>query len=456
MKKFTLALSTCALLASQASPAIAPTVMVTMDGHVYTDPCPCPDKSASMPIAGVKIYLQQQIYTVQTASAASIPIPLLDSSTTDIAGHFAFNPITAGGYTMSFQRAGNVTRTIDVYTAKDTTMRVSLLAAGAHGGVQGKVLAACSQSVLAMPCVLTPLPKCTLTVTVSAPVIYQTTTSYVPIGGAVFTTITDDSGNYSIDSIPISSNNTRAYVTAGKTGYVSQSIDTGLWNSTKTTVNFTLSPNSNLAGGDSVYTTPASPVTKDSITYNFYDADACCCAEFISPTVSVSDTIVYLSFSVNTTPCQQCECFAAGKWYGFKGGALKAGKYGIYRAQSQYCPPGTACPLIALLPVRIGEVVVRSSSSAARQPALTNTLVNGMTLKQEKGTLTMSFMLDRPGHIRARVFNARGILAGELYNGQASSGTHRCSWKAPAGGVYFLSVDLNNSIVSSRTMIVSQ
>lgn len=454
MNKFTLALSMCALLASQVIAAIVPTVTVYIDGYVYTDPSPL--KIASMPIAGVKVYLQPQIYTVQSASAASIPVSLLDSSTTDASGHFAFDPITAGGYTMSFQHAGNVTRTLDVYAAKDTTMRVSLLAAGAHGGIQGKALATCGQSVLTMPCVLTPLPKCTLTVTVGSPIIYQTTATYAPIGIAIFTAVTDDSGNYSIDSIPISSNNTRAYVTASKTGFVSQTVDTGLWNMTKTTVNFTLSPNSTPAGGDSVYTTPANPTTKDSITYNFYDADACCCAEFISPSVSVSDTMVYLSFSVNTTPCQLCKCAAAGKLYAFKGGALKAGKYGIYRAQSLYCPPGTVCPMIALLPVRIGEVVVRSPSSTVRPFTSRNALVNGMTLKQEKGTVTMSYILDQTGHIRIKVFNARGILAGEIYNGQASPGTYSYSWKAPVGGVYFLSVDLNGTPVSSRTVIISQ
>jgi hypothetical protein len=205
-----------------------------------------------------------------------------------------------------------------------------------------------------------------------------------------------------------------------------------------------------------VYTIPASPTTKDSITYNFYDSDACCCAEFISPSVSVSDTIVYLSFSVNTTPCQLCKCAAAGKWYAFKGGALKAGKYGIYRAQSLYCPPGTACPMIALLPICIGEVVVRSPSSTVRPFTLRNALVDGMTLKQEKGTITMSYILDQPSHIRVKVFNARGILAGEIFNGPASSGRHLFSWRAPAGGVYFLSMDLNGTAVSSRTMIVSQ
>jgi hypothetical protein len=125
------------------------------------------------------------------------------------------------------------------------------------------------------------------------------------------------------------------------------------------------------AAGDSVYTTPAKPTTKDSITYNFYDSDACCCAQFVNPTVSVSDTIVYLSFSVNTAPCQLCKCSAAGAWNAFKGGPFKAGKYAIYREQSFYCPPGSLCPAIVLLPVRIGQVVVAPDTTTYPQFRLT-------------------------------------------------------------------------------------
>jgi hypothetical protein len=143
------------------------------------------------------------------------------------------------------------------------------------------------------------------------------------------------------------------------------------------------------AAGDSVYTTPAKPTTKDSITYNFYDSDACCCAQFVNPTVSVSDTIVYLSFSVNTAPCQLCKCAGTGAWNAFKGGTLKAGKYAIYREQSFYCPPGSLCPAIALLPVRIGQVVVAPDTTTYPQFRLTPpspTVRDSVSLWFVKGT----------------------------------------------------------------------
>jgi hypothetical protein len=82
--------------------------------------------------------------------------------------------------------------------------------------------------------------------------------------------------------------------------------------------------------------------------------------------------------------------------------------------------------------------------------------LNDMTLKQEKGTITLGYTLKQPGHVRVHVFNARGILAGEMYDGQALSGAHRFSWTAPVGGVYFLSVGLNGITVSSRMVIIPQ
>ncbi len=209
------------------------------------------------------------------------------------------------------------------------------------------------------------------------------------------------------------------------------------------------------AGGDSVYTTPARPTTKDSITYNFYDSDACCCAEFVNPSVSVSDTMVYLSFSVNTAPCEACRCDMPGAWHAFAGGTLKAGRYGIYRNQSLYCPPGTVCPLIALLPVRIGEVVVADYTAAGR-PQPGSALFGPLLLSQEKGTVTLDCTLMQPGQMRARVFTARGVLAGEICNGQACAGLHRFVWTCAAPGVYVVSMDINGVAAATRKIIVSR
>jgi hypothetical protein len=427
-----------------------------VDGYVYTDPYPM--RIMSMPISGVKAYLQSQLAILQQTPAISIPVVLVDSAITDATGHFAFKPAATGSYNVSFQHAGYVSLTASIYTTKDTTMRVSMLATGAHGAVKGKVLAGCAPSPLAIPCILKPLPKCTVTVmigTLYTILAKQSAVIYPPMAAQIFTAVTNDSGNYSIDSIPISANNTRATVAAVKGGFVSQSVDTGLWNMTTTTVNFTLSPNQILAGNDSVYATPPKPLTKDSITYNFYDADACCCAQFVNPMVLVQDSMVILFFSVNTNPCMLCDCMGIGKWYAFKGGRLKAGRYGIYRQENIYCPPGQACPAIIALPVKIGEVVVTNPASV-RPMAQGVKPLSGLVLTQEESTISLSYDLPKPGRVRVNVFNARGICAGGLFKGQATPGAHRFSWTAATPGVYFVSVEVNGVAAAARRIVISK
>jgi hypothetical protein len=452
MKKFALALSLCALCASYSVAAVVPTVMVTIDGYVSTDPYPM--KIMSMPISGVKAYLTSQLAILKQTPGVAFTV-MVDSAITDATGHFAFKPAATGSYNVSFLHAGNVSLTASMYATKDTTMRVSMLATGAHGAVRGKVIAACSGLPLARPCILLPIPKCTVTVVVGP--LYYTLADpaiaiYPPVAAQIFKAVTNDSGNYSIDSIPISANNTRATVTAVKGGFLSQSIDTGLWNMTTTTVNFTLSPNQISAGNDSVYTTPPKPLTKDSITYNFYDADACCCAQFVNPMVLVQDTMVILSFSVNTAPCMVCLCAGAGKWYAFKGGRLSAGRYGIYKQENIYCPPGQACPAIIAMPVKIGEVVVTNTASVG-PTALHVTPLSGLTLTQEKSTISLSFVLPQPGHVRVNVYNARGMRAGEIFNGQAMPGTHRFSWTAAGPGVYVVSVEADGRAATQKVIV---
>jgi hypothetical protein len=208
--------------------------------------------------------------------------------------------------------------------------------------------------------------------------------------------------------------------------------------------------------GDSVYTTPARPTPKDSITYNFYDADACCCAVFVDPSVSIVDTMVRLTFSVNTAQCDLCRCILPGARQAFKGGPLKAGKYGIYRAQSFYCPPGSLCPAIVILPVRIGEMVVSSSTTDVLWQAPPSMRTGGLMLSQERNTIHIGYELSQPGHMRVRIFNAQGIMVKDLRDGESPAGMQRFSWTAPSQGVYFVRVEVNGTIAASREVIVSR
>jgi hypothetical protein len=48
------------------------------------------------------------------------------------------------------------------------------------------------------------------------------------------------------------------------------------------------------------------------------------------------------------------------------------------------------------------------------------------------------------------------MLVGRLHNGLAGAGMHGFSWKAPAQGVYVMSVEINGTANVSRKIIVSQ
>jgi hypothetical protein len=111
---------------------------------------------------------------------------------------------------------------------------------------------------------------------------------------------------------------------------------------------------------DSVWTAPARPTVDDSITFHLFSLSVCCCAEYHNDKVLVNDTMITLSFAVNSEPCTRCNCFAAGDWHEFKTGPLAAGTYGIYTAQDYYCKPGDPCPMIGMpvIMVRVGEVTV--------------------------------------------------------------------------------------------------
>jgi hypothetical protein len=134
---------------------------------------------------------------------------------------------------------------------------------------------------------------------------------------------------------------------------------------------------------------------------------------------------------------------------------LKAGKYAIYRMETFYCPAGRGCPAVIMLPVRIGQVVVTGTTDVFSKPTAAIT-ASGLTLAQENKTVWLDYALAQQGHVNVKVFNARGILAGTIYNGQASAGAHRFSWTATAKGIYFLSVEINGVPAASRKIIVSQ
>jgi hypothetical protein len=115
---------------------------------------------------------------------------------------------------------------------------------------------------------------------------------------------------------------------------------------------------------------PAQPTTADSIRFQLFDSNGCCCAAYIYDSVlSVSDTTIILSFKADYDPCMLCDCALLGRWLPYKTAPLKTGTYGVYRLYDP-CYPGKICPKILIQPVRIGQIIVTPSSSIFRTPHL--------------------------------------------------------------------------------------
>jgi len=202
---------------------------------------------------------------------------------------------------------------------------------------------------------------------------------------------------------------------------------------------------------DTVTVTPQKPTSKDSLHFDLFTLLWDCCTQYYKKTVSVSDTMIVLSFEysdINT-----CECIVAGSHTVFACGPQKAGKYAIYKAPSIYCPT-PPCPVAVLRPVRVGEIVV-SAPSAIASPLPVAQGARFSWRNMGKGA-QLECRLSEPGRLSAVVYNAGGMRVEQIYNGHISAGLHGFSWTAAAPGAYFLSVELNDAQVVTRKIVVNR
>jgi hypothetical protein len=116
--------------------------------------------------------------------------------------------------------------------------------------------------------------------------------------------------------------------------------------------------------GDSVWTEPAEPTTADSVVFHLFNENLCCCTQYHNVSLSVVDTTIMLGFEADARRCSVCYCIVAGSWVEFTSAPLAAGTYGVYKAQSMYCPPGEDCPAVVIAPERVGELTVTGSTAA--------------------------------------------------------------------------------------------
>jgi hypothetical protein len=394
---------------------------VSISGTVFDDPYPM--KRLSMPIQQATVKLWEPLYILLNQAGPIIYPPtnqLIDSAITDAQGKFAFKPTIAGSYIVSADHSSYASRQIDVYATADTSVNIVLVAKGAMASVAGTVWQPCPPY---LNCVRQPAAGCTVTVAKDGYLAIPLADALIPapIFTSSYKAVTDVSGHYLVDSIPLTQNGERVYVTAVKTGYTSQSADTSIWNMMTTTVDITLAQAS---GGsrDTVYVTPEQPTIKDSIAFRLFNINHDCCTVYRGNAVSAGDTAIYLSYTYDES--MVCQCLVAGSWTDFVSAPLSAGKYGIYKAESPYCPAGQICPQVRIAPVRVGEVtVVRASgSNPVNRAAISNAhagirITNGM----------ISATVPYAGNVILRAYDVRGALVETLFDGWMAAGSHSFS-----------------------------
>lgn len=225
----------------------------SISGTVTDDPRP--SRRMPKPLEKVKVYLMrmEQMYTVDDpeASTALYPVPYgtIDSAVTDAEGRYGFSGYGDGQYRLSFVAAGYRGRVVNLALSTDTTIDVQLVPEDAAGAVSGTVstVKCPSNPLMGMPCVLEPLPGCTVTVypadcglIAPGPVpLAKGAADLVPLCPG-YTAVTDEQGAYMIEDIALSYNEYPVTVTARKAGYVTATTSATLSNTMTTRVDFQL------------------------------------------------------------------------------------------------------------------------------------------------------------------------------------------------------------------------
>lgn len=233
----------------------AQTVSYRVSGTVTQDPGAT---YIRMAIQSAKVYLKTgtgvPILLAKKSAAIAYPLyTIIDSATTDAGGKFTFASVSQGAYVLGFVAAGYQSRDVTIQVPPDTQVSVSLLKTGAVCTITGSVKEF-HGTCPGLPCAVPPIPGCSVTVYI--PLLLQPLTlAAAPIVlGNRYTAVTDNAGLYTIDSIPVTYDNSTVTVTASKTGFASDSKQAVLFSNSSVTVNFALSP---------AYTNPETTTVSD-------------------------------------------------------------------------------------------------------------------------------------------------------------------------------------------------
>jgi len=178
---------------------------------------------------------------------------------------------------------------------------------------------------------------------------------------------------------------------------------------------------------DTVFVTPLKPTFLDSLYFDLYNAEHCCCTQYYSKNVTVSDTLIILSYKSDDQQCMLCNCILAGSHTDFKCGPQKAGKYAIYKSETPYCPPGQICPALIIFK-KVGEIIVTAPTNIKDY---STKIQNEATIKfvNSKNYLVFNIILNKSQIISMNIYDLKGNIVNKLIiNKQLSKGNYTLSY----------------------------
>ncbi len=219
-------------------------------GKVTDDPYP--QKRASLPVAGAKLYVTYApVYILGKSrdGKAAAPNAILDSAVTEADGSYTLSA-PQGYLQISVSADGYDPRTTSISLNKDTVVNFVLLPEGAKTSFSGSVTTvACPGTSPTSPCTVVPVPNCTLTVRKANCWPYYPggldslkAKLIAPVQCPAYTAVTDENGEYLISDIPVTTNGESVTVTASCKGYKTAREESELWNSNVQDIDFQLQP----------------------------------------------------------------------------------------------------------------------------------------------------------------------------------------------------------------------
>jgi len=147
----------------------------------------------------------------------------------------------------------------------------------------------------------------------------------------------------------------------------------------------------------------------------------CCATKFYNKNVSVSDSIIFLTYNYDDSLCSLVDCITGWSRTTFASKPIAAGTYSIYEGGSYYCKPNAICLDGVTAPVYLGKITVNTPTAVI--PADGKVIFHQSPELAVTGSIA-SVMLAKSSRINLRVFTMNGALVANLVDAERSAGKY--------------------------------